>query len=72
LPHGAVALPITAGGAQSGPRTITVTNGIQQLTPAMSVVANYDQYTSVDETRAMYQAAKTADTRLLVLPESVR
>lgn len=34
----------------------------------MFVVANYDQYTSVDETRAMYQADKTADKRLLVLP----
>jgi dienelactone hydrolase len=41
----------------------------QQLTvPAMFVVANYDSYTSVDETRAMYQADKTADKRLLVLP----
>jgi len=40
-----------------------------QLTvPAMFVVANLDQYTTVDETRAMYQAAKTADKRLLVLP----
>jgi alpha-beta hydrolase superfamily lysophospholipase len=39
-----------------------------QLTvPAMFVVANLDQYTSVDETRAMYQAAKTADKHLLVL-----
>jgi pimeloyl-ACP methyl ester carboxylesterase len=36
--------------------------------PAMFVVANFDQYTSVDETRAMYQAAKTADKRLEVLP----
>ena len=42
---------------------------VQKLTvPAMFVVANYDQYTSVDETRAMYQADKTADKRLLVLP----
>jgi pimeloyl-ACP methyl ester carboxylesterase len=41
---------------------------VQQLTiPAMFVVANEDQYASVDETRAMYQAAKTADKRLLVL-----
>jgi hypothetical protein len=32
------------------------------------VVAHYDQFTAVDETRAMYQAAKTADKRLLVLP----
>jgi dienelactone hydrolase len=36
--------------------------------PAMFVVANDDQYTTVAETRAMYQAAKTADKRLLVLP----
>jgi dienelactone hydrolase len=42
---------------------------VQQLTvPAMFVVANLDQFTSVDETRAMYQADKTADKRLLVLP----
>jgi len=42
---------------------------VPQLTvPAMFVVANLDQYTSVDETRAMYQAAKTTDKRLLVLP----
>jgi pimeloyl-ACP methyl ester carboxylesterase len=42
---------------------------VRQLTaPAMFVVANLDQYTTVDETRAMYQAAKTADKRLLVLP----
>jgi dienelactone hydrolase len=42
---------------------------VQQLTvPAMFVVANLDQYTSVDETRAMYQADKTADKGLLVLP----
>jgi hypothetical protein len=34
----------------------------------MFVVANLDQYTSVDETRAMYQTDKTADKRLLVLP----
>jgi alpha-beta hydrolase superfamily lysophospholipase len=36
--------------------------------PAMFVVANLDQYTSVAETRAMYQAAKTTSKRLLVLP----
>jgi dienelactone hydrolase len=42
---------------------------VAQLTvPAMFVVANLDQYTSVGETRAMYQAAKTTDKRLLVLP----
>jgi dienelactone hydrolase len=42
---------------------------LPQLTaPAMFVVANLDQYTTVDETRAMYQAAKTGDKRLLVLP----
>ena len=42
---------------------------VQQLTvPAMFVVANLDQYTSVDETRAMYQTDKSADKRLLVLP----
>lgn len=42
---------------------------VQQLTvPAMFVVANLDQFTSVDETRAMHQADKTADKRLLVLP----
>jgi dienelactone hydrolase len=42
---------------------------VGQLTvPAMFLVANYDQYTTVDETRAMYQAAKTADKRFLVLP----
>jgi dienelactone hydrolase len=42
---------------------------IQQLTaPAMFVVANLDQYTTVDETRAMYQTDKSADKRLLVLP----
>jgi alpha-beta hydrolase superfamily lysophospholipase len=40
----------------------------QLIVPAMFVVANYDSYTSVDETRAMYQADKTADKRLLVLP----
>jgi dienelactone hydrolase len=41
---------------------------VQQLTiPAMFVVANDDQYTSVDQTRAMYQAAKTAGKRLVVL-----
>ena len=41
---------------------------VPQLTaPAMFVVANDDQYTTVDETRAMYQAAKTTDKRLLVL-----
>jgi hypothetical protein len=32
------------------------------------VVANLDQLTSVDETRAMYQADKAAGKRLLVLP----
>jgi dienelactone hydrolase len=43
---------------------------VQQLTvPTMFVVANLDQYASVDETRAMYQADKTADKRLLVLPD---
>jgi pimeloyl-ACP methyl ester carboxylesterase len=43
---------------------------VQQLTvPAMFVVANLDQYSSVDETRAMYQRDKTADKRLLVLPD---
>jgi alpha-beta hydrolase superfamily lysophospholipase len=36
--------------------------------PAMFVVANDDQFTTVAETRAMYQAAKTAGKRLLVLP----
>jgi dienelactone hydrolase len=36
--------------------------------PAMFVVANLDQYTSVGETRAMYQAAKTTGKRLVVLP----
>jgi alpha-beta hydrolase superfamily lysophospholipase len=36
--------------------------------PAMFVIANLDQYTTVEETRAMYQADKTADKRLLVLP----
>jgi dienelactone hydrolase len=42
---------------------------VQQLSaPAMFVVADLDQYTSVDETRAMYQAAKTGDKSLLVLP----
>ena len=42
---------------------------VHQLTvPAMFVVANLDQFTSVDETRAMYQADKTTDKRLLVLP----
>ena len=42
---------------------------VQVLTvPAMFVGANLDQFTSVDETRAMYQAHKTADKRLLVLP----
>jgi dienelactone hydrolase len=41
---------------------------VQQLTvPAMFVVANLDQYTTVEETRAMYQADKTAAKRLLVL-----
>jgi dienelactone hydrolase len=41
---------------------------VQQLAvPAMFVVANNDPDTSVDETRAMYQAAKTADKRLQVL-----
>ena len=42
---------------------------VQQLTvPTMFVVANLDPLVSVDETRAMYQADKTADKRLLVLP----
>jgi dienelactone hydrolase len=42
---------------------------VPQLTvPAMFVVADLDQYTSVEETRAMYQAAKTTDKHLLVLP----
>jgi dienelactone hydrolase len=42
---------------------------VPQLTvPAMFVVANLDQYTSVDETRAMYQAAQATDKHLLVLP----
>jgi alpha-beta hydrolase superfamily lysophospholipase len=42
---------------------------VQQLTvPALFVVANLDQLTTVDETRAMYQSDKTADKRLLVLP----
>ena len=41
---------------------------VPQLTvPAMFVVANLDQYTTVDETRAMYQADKTADKLLVVL-----
>jgi hypothetical protein len=42
---------------------------VQQLTvPTMFVVANYDQDASVDETRAMYQANKATDERLLLLP----
>jgi dienelactone hydrolase len=45
---------------------------VQQLTvPTMFVVSNYDQYTSVDEPRAMYQTYQTnkpAEKRLLVLP----
>jgi alpha-beta hydrolase superfamily lysophospholipase len=41
----------------------------QELTvPAMYVVANLDQDTSVQETRAMYRAAKAGDKRLIVLP----
>ena len=40
----------------------------QLAVPAMFVVANHDAATSVEETRAMYQAAKTADKRLEVLP----
>jgi len=41
---------------------------VGQLTvPAMFVVANLDQYTSVEATRALYQAAKTSDKRLEVL-----
>jgi dienelactone hydrolase len=36
--------------------------------PAMFVIADLDQFASIDETRAMYQADKTADKRLLVLP----
>jgi predicted alpha/beta-hydrolase family hydrolase len=42
---------------------------IHQLTvPTMLVVADYDQYTSVDESRATYQTNKPAEERLLVLP----
>jgi pimeloyl-ACP methyl ester carboxylesterase len=56
-PTGLLHLPLNARAA------------VPQLTvPAMFVVANLDQYTSVAETRAMYQAAKTTDKRLAVLP----
>ena len=40
----------------------------QLAVPTMFMVANNDAYTTVEETRAMYQAAKTADKRLEVLP----
>ena len=50
-------IPLNAGAAVT-----------QLAVPAMFVVANYDAYTTVEETRAMYQAAKTADKRLEVLP----
>jgi alpha-beta hydrolase superfamily lysophospholipase len=50
-------IPLNAGAAVT-----------QLAVPAMFVVANNDAYTSVEETRAMYQAAKTADKRLEVLP----
>jgi alpha-beta hydrolase superfamily lysophospholipase len=46
--------------AQAAVRRLTV--------PAMFVVADLDQYTSVEETRAMYRIDHTADKRLLVLP----
>jgi hypothetical protein len=50
-------------------RRLNAAAAVAQLTvPAMFVVANNDAYTSVEETRAMYQAAKTADKRLEVLP----
>jgi len=49
-------IPLNAGAA------------VQQLTvPTMFVVANNDAYTSVEETRAMHQAAKASDKRLEVL-----
>lgn len=49
-------IPLNAGAA------------VQQLAvPTMFVVTNNEQYTSVDETRAMYHAAKTSDKRLEVL-----
>jgi dienelactone hydrolase len=42
---------------------------VQQLTvPTIFRVANYDQYTSVDEPRAMYQTNKPAEKRFLVPP----
>ena len=44
------------------------TAAAQLTVPAMFVVANLDQYTTVDETRAVYQTDTTADRRLLVLP----
>jgi dienelactone hydrolase len=50
-------IPLNAGAAVA-----------QLAVPAMFMVANYDAYTTVEETRAMYQAAKTADKRLEVLP----
>jgi dienelactone hydrolase len=39
----------------------------QLAVPTMFVVANNDTYASVDETRAMHQAAKASDKRLEVL-----
>ena len=50
-------IPLNAGAAVA-----------QLAVPAMFMVANYDAYTTVEETRAMHQAAKTADKRLEVLP----
>ena len=42
----------------------------QLAVPAMFVVANHDASTSVEETRAMYQAATTADKRLEAIPNN--
>jgi dienelactone hydrolase len=56
-PTSQLGIPLNAGAAVA-----------QLAVPAMFVVANNDPYTSVQETRAMYQAAKTADKRLEVLP----
>jgi hypothetical protein len=40
----------------------------QLILPTLFVIAKYDQDTSVDEPRAMYQSDKPADERLLLLP----
>jgi dienelactone hydrolase len=55
-PTNQIGIPLNAGAAVA-----------QLAAPTMFMVANNDAYTTVDETRAMHQAAKAGDKRLEVL-----